>query len=125
MQGNQTPAEELLGSNNPQYDLAAKNILSEKPVAAYLLKGVVPEFKNASLKDIDQVQSAVMRAKAKGNHCRRIHYVPSLRIGENLNKNFVVQFGNRKHDICSVSRGAHIRREICNEIFPVLVIICI
>ena len=52
MQGNQTPAEELLGSNNPQYDLAAKNILSEKPVTAYLLKGVVPEFKNASLKDI-------------------------------------------------------------------------
>ena len=52
MQGNQTPAEELLGFNNSQYDLAAKNILSEKPVAAYLLKGVVPEFKNANLKDI-------------------------------------------------------------------------
>ena len=52
MQANQTSAEELLGFNNSQYDLAAKNILSEKPVAAYLLKGVVPEFKNASLKDI-------------------------------------------------------------------------
>ena len=52
MQCNQTPAEELLGFKNSQYDLAAKNILSEKPVAAYLLKGVVPEFKNASLKDI-------------------------------------------------------------------------
>ena len=28
MQSNRTPAEELLGFNNSQYDLAAKNILS-------------------------------------------------------------------------------------------------
>ena len=52
MQEKKSPAEKLLGFNNPQYDQAAKNILSEKPVAAYLLKGVVPEFKDASLKDI-------------------------------------------------------------------------
>ncbi|SDZ77839.1 nuclease [Selenomonas ruminantium] len=52
MQQNQTPAEELLGFNNPQYDLAAKRILSERAVAAYLLKGTVPEFKEASLADI-------------------------------------------------------------------------
>ena len=52
MQESQTPADRLLGFNNPQYDLAAKNILSKRPVAAYLLKEVVPEFKEASLKDI-------------------------------------------------------------------------
>lgn len=52
MQQNQTPPEELLGFNNPQYDLAAKKLLSEKAVAAYLLKGTVPEFKDASLADI-------------------------------------------------------------------------
>ena len=33
MQGNQTPAEELMGFKNPQYDQAAKNILSEKHLA--------------------------------------------------------------------------------------------
>lgn len=52
MTQSQTPAEELLGFNNPQYDLAAKNVLSERSVAAYILKGTVPEFKNVSLKDI-------------------------------------------------------------------------
>lgn len=52
MQENQMPVDRLLGFNNPQYDLLAKSILSKKPVAAYLLKGVVPEFKDASLKDI-------------------------------------------------------------------------
>ena len=36
----------------PQYNLAAKNILSERSVAAYLLKGTVLEFKNVSLKEI-------------------------------------------------------------------------
>ena len=52
MQQNQTPADRLLGFSNPQYDLAAKRILSERAVAAYLLKGTVPEFKEASLSDI-------------------------------------------------------------------------
>ena len=52
MQENQAPADRLLGFNNPQYDLAAKNVLSKKPVAAYLLKGVVPEFRDVNLKDI-------------------------------------------------------------------------
>lgn len=52
MQQNQKPADKLLGFNNPQYDLAAKRILSERAVAAYLLKGTVPEFKQASLSDI-------------------------------------------------------------------------
>ena len=52
MTQSQTPAEELLGFNNPQYDLAAKNVLSERSVAAYILKGTVPEFKNVSIKDI-------------------------------------------------------------------------
>ena len=52
MTQSQPPAEELLGFNNPQYDLAAKNVLSERSVAAYILKGTVPEFKNVSLKDI-------------------------------------------------------------------------
>ncbi len=52
MQENPMPADELLGFNNPQYDLAAKRILSEKAVAAYLLKGTVPEFKQANLADI-------------------------------------------------------------------------
>ncbi|TYZ27328.1 nuclease [Selenomonas caprae] len=52
MQHNQMPADKLLGFNNPQYDLAAKRILSERAVAAYLLKGTVPEFKEASLGDI-------------------------------------------------------------------------
>ncbi len=52
MTQSQTPAGELLGFNNPQYDLAAKNILSERSVAAYLLKGTVPEFKNVGLKEI-------------------------------------------------------------------------
>ena len=33
MQGNQIPAEELMGFKNPQYDQAAKNILSEKHLA--------------------------------------------------------------------------------------------
>ena len=46
------PADRLLGFKNPQYDLAAKRILSERAVAAYLLKGTVPEFKEASLADI-------------------------------------------------------------------------
>ena len=52
MNENRTPADELLGFNNPQYDLAAKRILSERAVAAYLLKGTVSEFKQASLADI-------------------------------------------------------------------------
>ncbi len=39
------PIDRLLGFNNPQYDLLAKSILSKKPVATYLLKGVVSEFK--------------------------------------------------------------------------------
>ncbi len=52
MQHNQMPADKLLGFSNPQYDLAAKRILSERSVAAYLLKGTVPEFKEASLGDI-------------------------------------------------------------------------
>lgn len=45
MQENQMPIDRLLGFNNPQYDLLAKSILSKKPVATYLLKGVVSEFK--------------------------------------------------------------------------------
>ncbi len=52
MNENRTPADELLGFNNPQYDLAAKRILSERAVAAYLLKGTVSEFKQANLADI-------------------------------------------------------------------------
>ena len=52
MTQSQPPAEEMLGFNNPQYDLAAKNVLSERSVAAYILKGTVPEFKNVSIKDI-------------------------------------------------------------------------
>ena len=52
MTQSQPPAAELLGFNNPQYDLAAKNVLSERSVAAYILKGTVPEFKNVSINDI-------------------------------------------------------------------------
>ena len=52
MTQSQPPAEELLGFDNPQYDLAAKNVLSERSVAAYILKATVPEFKKANIKEI-------------------------------------------------------------------------
>ena len=46
------PDDKLLGFGNPAYDQSAKRLLSEKSVMAYILKGVVPEFKDASLSDI-------------------------------------------------------------------------
>ena len=46
------PEDKLLGFSNPEYDQTAKRLLSEKPVMAYILKGTVPEFRDASLSDI-------------------------------------------------------------------------
>jgi len=48
----ETPEDKLLGFSNPEYDQSAKRLLSEKPVMAYILKGTVPEFRDASLSDI-------------------------------------------------------------------------
>ena len=48
----ETPEDKLLGFGNPEYDQSAKRLLSEKSVMAYVLKGTVPEFKDASLTDI-------------------------------------------------------------------------
>ena len=48
----ETPEDKLLGFGNPEYDQSAKRLLSEKSVRAYVLKGTVPEFKDASLTDI-------------------------------------------------------------------------
>ena len=48
----ETPEDRLLGFGNTEYDQSAKRLLSEKSVMAYVLKGTVPEFKDASLSDI-------------------------------------------------------------------------
>jgi len=86
VQENQTPPDILLGFNNPQYDLLAKSILSKKPVAAYLLKGVVPEFKDASLKDIAEIYiegeiqvSAVPVNPGKTNTVAKLRKIKGLR----------------------------------------------
>lgn len=42
----------LIGQNRLKYDNAAKGVLSEKKILAYILKRTVPEFASASLNDI-------------------------------------------------------------------------
>ena len=42
----------LVGQNRLQYDKAAKGVLSEKKILAYILKRTIPEFASASLNDI-------------------------------------------------------------------------
>lgn len=45
---------ELLAERNPAYDQAAKMFLSKKRMLAWILKRVVIEFKDVSLKDIEE-----------------------------------------------------------------------
>lgn len=46
--------EELLSHQNPAYDQAAKMFLSKKKMLAWILKRVVVEYKDVSLKDIEE-----------------------------------------------------------------------
>ncbi|MBQ7515656.1 MAG: nuclease, partial [Schwartzia sp.] len=48
----ETPEDKLLGYSNPEYDQSAKRLLSKRSVMAYILKGTVPEFRQATLSDI-------------------------------------------------------------------------
>lgn len=47
-------AENPLRGNNPSYDQAAKMFLSKKKMLAWILKRVVTEYKDVSLKDIEE-----------------------------------------------------------------------
>lgn len=51
-QFDQAVNDALLGSDRLQYDKAAKGVLSEKKILAYILKRTIPEFASASLNDI-------------------------------------------------------------------------
>lgn len=42
----------LVGNDRLRYDKAAKGVLSEKKILAYILKRTIPEFASASLNDI-------------------------------------------------------------------------
>lgn len=46
-------AGEYYDDNKAAYDSAAKRFLSKKRILAYILKGVVPEFKDVSIDDIE------------------------------------------------------------------------
>lgn len=50
--GDFTPADRLVGYSNPAYDQAAKRILAQRKIMAYILKGVVAEFVDADIDDI-------------------------------------------------------------------------
>lgn len=52
MEKNNAAKDELLGYANPAYDQAAKRILANKKIMAYILKGTVSEFAAASIDDI-------------------------------------------------------------------------
>ena len=46
--------EALVGNDRLRYDKAAKGVLSEKKILAYILKRTIPEFASASLNDIKE-----------------------------------------------------------------------
>ena len=46
--------EALVGNDRLRYDKAAKGVLSEKKILAYILKRTIPEFASASLHDIKE-----------------------------------------------------------------------
>ena len=52
MDKNNAAKDRLLGYANPAYDQAAKRILANKKIMAYILKGTVREFAAASIDDI-------------------------------------------------------------------------
>ena len=51
-QNGSTPADILYGFQNPEYDKAAKRLLSKKKILAHILKRTVPEFESVRYQDI-------------------------------------------------------------------------
>ena len=49
---NQVVDDALVGGDRLNYDKAAKEVLSEKRILAYILKRTIPEFASASLNDL-------------------------------------------------------------------------
>lgn len=99
--------DEILAGKILAYDKAAKEVLSEKKVLAYILKQTIPEFESASLKDIAELYiegepmvSAIPVAKDKTNAKRQVlEKQKTTKIKGNQNENNSITEGGVVFDI--------------------------